>query len=331
MNGFKDLRYEVLRILQVFTFVATSLATISNIINKRPGHVIIQPILATLFILVLWYFEKKSPKYKYMSKLIFMVFFNIIYLPFAWIYSPGISSAIGYYAVLTVVLTVFFVEKKIEFIIPLFGVIFSIFMIQYELYHAQAFSPFLDRATRFNDVTINFIAVIFLLFSMITYINRHYVQAKEEFYKQSITDELTGLFNRRYLLDHLETLSDQNKSEAFSVFFIDINNFKSINDNYGHHIGDEVLIKLGEILQKNCSICGRFGGDEFMAIESRTEEKDIKRLEKALKDQFQAYALSKSFNNLSLSIGYTLSKQQSAEEMIKAADEYMYQNKRQIK
>lgn len=327
MDGFNDLRYEVLRILQMFTFAATSLATFSNIINNRPLNVIIQPVIATIFILVLLLFQKKSIKYKYISKLVFMTFFNIIYLPIAWIYSPGISSAIGYYAIITIVISVFFVEKKIEFIIPIFSMLFSIFMIRYELANPDYFTPFIDRTTKLNDVSINFAVVTFLLFAIITYINRHYVSEKERFYKQSITDELTGIFNRRYILSNIERLSTITNQDEFSVLFIDVNNFKEINDTYGHHVGDEVLIELGQLLQSNFDICGRFGGDEFIAITSDTKENKIKEVSDSLKSEFEAYAHSYNFNNLSLSIGYTQSGTKSAAEMIKEADQYMYANK----
>lgn len=114
MNEFKDLRYQVLKILQIFALLAASFATFSNMLNKRPIQIIIQPIIAMIVILVLWHIEKRKPKIKYFTKLTFMIFFNVIYLPIAWIYSPGISSAIGYYAILTIVISVFLLSVQLN-------------------------------------------------------------------------------------------------------------------------------------------------------------------------------------------------------------------------
>jgi len=332
MNISKDLRYDVFRILKSFSLLATVLATLSSIINARPVHVILQPFIASLFIIGMWIYETQNPKNKYFSKIVFMTFFNLIYIPVAWIYSPGISSAIGYYAILTIVLSVFFVEKLIEFILPVFSLVFSVFMIRYELYNPQKFDMFPDRITHFNDVTANFMVVTLLLFMVVAYINRHYVIEKERFYNLSITDELTGVYNRRYLLSALEDLTSELKGRSeFHLIFIDINNFKEINDTYGHHTGDDVLIELGSLLHKQFEICGRFGGDEFLAIVLNKNVEEVKNLINPIKKAFHDYAIEHNFKNLSISSGITSSGSKSAEEIIREADQYMYEAKFQDK
>lgn len=201
-------------------------------------------------------------------------------------------------------------------------------MMRYELLHPEFFEAFPDRVTKLNDVTLNFLTVTLLLFGMITYINRHYVKEKEQFYKQSITDELTGIYNRRYLLNRLEALMMPDGFEGeFSLCFIDVNNFKAINDTYGHHIGDEVLIEIGKLLQKHFDICGRFGGDEFLGVLFEKDHKKISILSSQIEGEFQTYTHRRNFDNLSLSIGVTTSDHKSAEAMIKEADSYMYAHK----
>lgn len=325
MNVSKDLRYEVLRVLQLFTMIATVLATISNIVNSRPLHVVAQPALATVFVLYIWVYQKKSKRRKYISKIIFMSFFNLLYLPIAWYYSPGITSAIGYYAILIIVLSVFFVEKLVEFALPIFSLLFSVFMIRYELANPSHFAAFPDRVTHLNDVTFNFAAVTILMFSVITYVNRHYVNEKEVFYNLSITDELTGVYNRRYLLNALEQLTSELKGQqAFHLIFIDVNNFKDVNDTFGHHTGDDVLIMLGQLLHNKFEICGRFGGDEFLAIVLDSDINKVKDMIYPVESAFDAYAKENDFKGLSISFGITSSENKSADEIIKEADQYMY-------
>lgn len=328
MNYNKDLRYDVFRILQVFAFVATILSAVSNFINNGSVAIVLQPIGAGLFIAFIWFYQKRNQKHKYISKLIFLIFFNVIYLPITWYYSPGVSSSIGYYAVLIIVVSVFFVEKVAEFALPIFSFIVSILMIRFELLNPEHFQPFADKITQINDITFNFSSVTVILFLIITYINRYYVNERALLYQLSITDELTGLNNRRYIIEYLETLArDSDKNEDFTLLFMDVNNFKEINDTYGHHEGDQVLIKLGLIIKENFEISGRFGGDEFLAVIFSADEETIQKQVDNLKYQFQLYSNEKSYTNLSLSIGLTSSKGKNAEEIIKEADSYMYKVK----
>lgn len=328
----RDLRYEVFKLLQIITAVATFFAAISNIINKRPILVILQPILALIFVLTVLYMQSKSKKIRYFSKIIFMIFFNAIYLPYAWYTSPGTISAIGYYAILTIVLSIFFVEKIIEFIIPISGIAVSVFMIRYEGINPDNFKPFISKEVQINDVTINFIIVIMILFFTITYINRYYVHERERYYKLAITDELTGVYNRRFLLDNLEKLIRLfNEKGSLAILFIDINNFKEINDNYGHIEGDYVLIKLGSILKENFELSGRFGGDEFMVLLPDKNIEEAKLVSKKIKNLFSEYSREKGYDNLSLSIGISSGYDKDIEEIIQEADSYMYINKKSNK
>ena len=84
-----------------------------------------------------------------------------------------------------------------------------------------------------------------------------------------ITDELTGLYNRRYLVDHCKKMiSDSiSSSKIMSLVIIDIDNFKHINDTYGHSVGDDVLVTFADTLRDNlrhCDLVGRYGGEEFI-------------------------------------------------------------------
>ena len=80
--------------------------------------------------------------------------------------------------------------------------------------------------------------------------------------KASITDSLTGLLNRRGLNERLEQLKEQH----YTIFYIDLDGFKPINDSYGHLVGDEFLKQTAQTLQNKIhpnAICARLGGDEF--------------------------------------------------------------------
>jgi diguanylate cyclase (GGDEF)-like protein len=98
-------------------------------------------------------------------------------------------------------------------------------------------------------------------------LGRHYDRIKA----RSERDSLTGSFNRGFMERCFERLSEQalRGNKRISVTIVDINDFKAINDTYGHRMGDRVLIQLAEALQESSvrgEIIGRWGGDEFLLL-----------------------------------------------------------------
>lgn len=88
----------------------------------------------------------------------------------------------------------------------------------------------------------------------------------KKLYWMAHVDMLTGLCNRRYFYERISELKD---STPVSLVLIDVDNFKSINDTYGHNVGDRVLQQFAEILRsntRNSDIVARWGGEEFAVI-----------------------------------------------------------------
>ncbi len=151
--------------------------------------------------------------------------------------------------------------------------------------------------------------------------------------KASLHDLLTGLPNRALFYDRLEHGLEQAKRHQWNlaVMFLDLDNFKQINDQYGHDIGDKVLLTVAKKLKENTrsddTIC-RFGGDEFlyllMEVKSKREvTKIIKKLLKAI-----AVPCDDIAQNLvvKISIGVSLfpKNADNLEALIKSADDAMY-------
>ncbi len=94
---------------------------------------------------------------------------------------------------------------------------------------------------------------------------------QEQLRQQAIHDPLTGLYNRRFLEETLgrELAQAQRSNEALSIAMIDIDRFKSVNDTYGHSVGDLFLIALGDMLEQHTrtgDVACRFGGEEFIVV-----------------------------------------------------------------
>ncbi len=146
-------------------------------------------------------------------------------------------------------------------------------------------------------------------------------------------DNLTKLLNRLGLDSRLNTFIKLKKE--FILMFLDLDNFKYVNDNYGHHYGDILLCdvskRLKESLDKD-SILSRYGGDEFIIILFNIDIKDLKFIAKRIIDNIkQPYLIEHQNINIGVSIGGIEVKKNNTltkDELIDKADEAMYISKR---
>ncbi len=165
-------------------------------------------------------------------------------------------------------------------------------------------------------------------------------QLQYELKEQAIRDPLTKLYNRRglakSLLDNLDTYKQENT--YVSVIMADINEFKKINDHYGHHTGDQVLAQIAAILQKLCKppgIAARYGGDEFVLIvpeNQATGEQLAIDITNAVKQWNKDNSLIEM--PISLAIGFARcypDSDEPVEACLRKADSLMYQNKQNSK
>jgi diguanylate cyclase (GGDEF)-like protein len=147
----------------------------------------------------------------------------------------------------------------------------------------------------------------------------------------STTDKLTGLKNRRFFQEKLEEqIGLYNKFQTpFSLFILDIDHFKKVNDTYGHQTGDYVLEKLAAILKSNSrkeDIAARFGGEEFVLILPNIDVPESKLLADHLRHTI-AQAVWE-IGSLTVSIGAaTFTSQDSDITILKNADQALYASK----
>jgi len=158
----------------------------------------------------------------------------------------------------------------------------------------------------------------------------------DKFKNEASTDSLTKLFNRRSfdeILDKAMALYNKNDLH-FSLVILDLDDFKKLNDSYGHQAGDEVLRTFGHILQKNMrqeDSAFRYGGEEFAIIASGDKAKNIKlfidRIRKQVKETiitFEDHQITFTFSAGIACVHKTVSK----DELINSADQALYYAKR---
>jgi diguanylate cyclase (GGDEF)-like protein len=149
----------------------------------------------------------------------------------------------------------------------------------------------------------------------------------------SITDPLTGLYNRRKTDETIkkEYESFQRHDMSLSICIIDIDNFKHINDTYGHAAGDMVLIQLSEILKNNTrkmDTIGRWGGEEFLIIMPHTNIDEAFANIKKIKQKINDFQFEK-IGHLTCSFGMSeaQNKEENIENLFIKTDENLYKAK----
>ncbi len=162
--------------------------------------------------------------------------------------------------------------------------------------------------------------------------------SQETIKRQSELDSLTGLGNRRQFYNYLDRVisRSQNNNSDFTLFFLDLDLFKEVNDSLGHAIGDLLLIeasmRLTDCIHPDLGCVARIGGDEFMIIlpdisDKATIEENIKCIQSKLADSFN---IKGNTINITTSIGITCypSDAKQAEQLVINSDQAMYASKK---
>jgi diguanylate cyclase (GGDEF)-like protein len=153
-----------------------------------------------------------------------------------------------------------------------------------------------------------------------------------EAFSLSVKDPLTNLFNRSFAVSFLSKCLERlkrNLERNVCVVYIDLDNFKSVNDNYGHSEGDAVLEQVAEIIKRHfrkTDVVSRWGGDEFLIIATNIDCTRLRRRLEATKVEIE-----RKFANYKLSMSYGISQSpkdgEDLEELLRKADRRMYKRK----
>lgn len=148
-------------------------------------------------------------------------------------------------------------------------------------------------------------------------------------------DGLTGLYNRRYVVDDLvDDIQHYNRQDTKNIIILaDIDDFKNINDTYGHDAGDRTLVCIANLLEVICRRHRviRWGGEEFLIVLFAVTEEEAERISEQIRSEIEEFIIF--HNNTEFSCTLTLGlhvydTEKSVEENIKCADQALYYGKR---
>jgi len=156
----------------------------------------------------------------------------------------------------------------------------------------------------------------------------------DEMARLAITDELTGLYNRRHFQNRLseERMRAQRYGLCYSLVYLDIDGFKAINDTWGHALGDRILADLGKVLRRwgrSSDLIARYGGEEFVVLLPMTDSTQAILAAERLRVAVQDHSFPRR-KRLTVSIGVSSfpADGESEDELLKKADAALYQAKK---
>jgi diguanylate cyclase (GGDEF)-like protein len=304
--------YTIIGVFWVGGFIFTSI--LCAVFNKKSADTsltVAQILLSTSFLLTITYLLNEW------RGLILMIFFGILsfgyfQLKFREFLFIALVAILGY---ISIVLYIFAYEPgRIELELELVQWMIFSSTITVMLYTGSAVYHLRQRAKKqYTDLQ----------------------EALELNKTQAITDELTGLYNRRYLIKMLtqqKALSERDGSD-FVLCFFDLDRFKQINDTFGHHTGDRVLQKFAEILKssiREIDYASRFGGEEFVCLLVNSDIEQAIKVTERIRQSLADYNFSDIAPSLysTVSIGLSNFKQfNTIQEILMSADNRMYRAK----
>lgn len=148
-------------------------------------------------------------------------------------------------------------------------------------------------------------------------------------------DYLTGLYNSKYFFNSMSEYEDEIKEsgEKYAIAIIDIDNFKTINNDYGHDVGDKVIIATSEILRTSTNhrdIVARFGGEEFCVVLKNINRYSALDIFQRIREEIEEFSFSISKNKFikfTISLGVAISSDEGLDDVINQADMMLHNAK----
>lgn len=277
-------------------------------------------------------------------RLIFFMLVIFFILPMGWINSGGINTYTIAYIFLICIGTSFLFRGTIRSFL-----IFSLIVVFVTLIIVEHILPDIvehyDPNIRFRDMLVQVPLTVSLAYIFLKVYTDAYEKEKqklEEYSNQlhaanekllriSRTDSLTQVYNRDYIFRELKQGLRRicETGDSFYLLMMDVDDFKNINDKYGHLVGDDTLIQISEILRTTfdkIGIVGRYGGDEFIVLLKCSEHQAVQKAKEAV-TQIESKMIVEEFV-VTISGGLVrCTHERGLISIVKEADELLYQAK----
>ncbi len=278
-------------------------------------------------------------------------FFNVVLFPELFLYSGGVTCGVLLAFLVSLLIIGILLDGKSRII----AYLVSVASMEYTIYYSYTHPDYV-KLLEYKDSVVDYsvtllvvsLTIIYIVGLMLRAYNDERIKSKEltaRLQELSVKDELSGLYNRRELFRRLNSIYHSESGSQIPasrqgcyIAMFDIDNFKNLNDTYGHQFGDKVLSTIAHVLmdsanESNGEIAARYGGEEFVAvIRSDSINEAITRVDQIRKD-----IESIRWNNvpdLVVTVSGGLSSCETFEDVdlvIQDADEHLYKAKHEGK
>lgn len=299
---------------------------------------LIAPFILNSLFIIIGYNVTNSPRLNQNFKMhiISLLFAGICFVLFS---VHGIFSFVGMIFIIPILFTIVYGNYWLTTITTFFSLflyVISEFFITWDPDKLNILSSYIELANFSISV------IIMLVFYAITLVvirferSKNAVSIQKELDRYELRhrlrkDELTGINNKTALRDAFKKMEEDESSESYYLGMIDLDDFKMLNDTLGHHNGDIILAKFGEILKRNKNNANpfRFGGDEFCILfKNQNLEAIIQKCEKIQREFEEIDIIDGTSLKLTASFGIAqYTNKISATQLLKNADAALYKAK----
>lgn len=308
---------------------------IESLLIKLPLPAVLLPLISFILLAALscWGFvTKKTRLFAFTS----ITITSLILFPLMFFANAGLTGGMAFYFLIAPVCIAIVLKGKTRVFLFILNTLVDAGLFCLYHTHPQLFIPMAPENAFFDQVASITIASFVLFFFAYTVSQQnHHDKAKIQqlsnlYEKQANTDELTGLYNRRYFNSFLKlailTLGD---TEMLHVAMFDIDDFKYVNDKFGHPFGDKILKRFASALlsisQKNgCTVC-RYGGEEFLLLIPKKEKSEAVTIVEEILEYTRTNIRVTDARCITVSAGvYTCKADMDFETLLQEVDKKLY-------
>jgi len=308
---------------------------IESFLIKLPFPAIVLPLVSFIVhaILSVWGFRTKNTR---LFALLSIAISSLILFPLMFFANAGLKGGMSYYFLIAIVCTAIVLHGKTRIILFIINVTENIIIFLLYKKMPQLFLTMTAENAFIDQLCSMFIACIVIFFFTYTvaqqnYNDREKIQQLSNLYeRQANTDELTGLYNRRYFNGFLKlailTLGD---TEKLHVAMFDIDDFKYVNDKFGHPFGDRILKLFATVLISSSDFNGltvcRYGGEEFLLLIPKKDKAEAVKIVEDILEYTRKNIRITDDRCITVSAGlYTCKADMDFETLLQEVDKKLY-------
>jgi diguanylate cyclase (GGDEF)-like protein len=285
----------IVRILLVVGALMGVVTLIGNLLGRMPVHAVLFPAGSSIVLLTLLLLSYRQSS-RSVASVLAIVFFDFVYVPVGWLSTGGSSGALPFVAFLFMIATMIVLRSsrlRLPFLVGFTLVLAGLLV--FEFFYPEIVLPFPSDRDRLLEVIPHFLFTLITAGFLLHAITQRYHGAARRNYRMSITDELTGVYNRRHLRRRLQEEVSRARREdlGFTLVCLEIENFRALRERHGATLADLALVALGRILlehSRQYDVIGRYGGDEFFCLLPNTESDVADAFTERITKAFAEYA-----------------------------------------